>query len=124
VHGLIAHIYLAMGRLDEALIEAAKEPDLLMRDVALACAQHSAGDAAASETILADVIGAFAEIGAYQVAQIHAWRGEADLAFEWLERAHEQRDNGLDDLKLDTLLRPLHNDARWAAFLSKMRLAD
>ena len=25
------------------------------------------------------------------VASIHAWRGENDLAFEWLEKAYQQR---------------------------------
>ena len=124
VHGVIARIHLVMGGLDEALAEAALEPDEFTRDVALACAQHAAGDAVASDQALATVVDGFADFGAYQVAQIHAWRGEADRAFEWLERAYAQRDNGLCDMKLDTLLRTLHGDARWATFLSKMRLAD
>lgn len=49
-------------------------------------------------------------------------RGEADEAFQWLERAYAQRDPGLADLKSDPLLKNLLPDARYGAFLAKLRL--
>ncbi|GAC1329688.1 MAG: hypothetical protein NVSMB15_02410 [Steroidobacteraceae bacterium] len=30
----------------------------------------------------------FADIAAYEVAEVHAYRGETDAAMEWLERAY------------------------------------
>ena len=39
-----------------------------------------------------------------------------------LERAYKQRDGGLAEMKGDPLLRNLHGDPRWPAFLKKMRL--
>ena len=54
--------------------------------------------------------------------QIHAWRGERDLAFVWLERARIGRDAGLRYLKYDPLLRSLRGDPRWAALLQKLGL--
>ena len=54
----------------------------------------------------------------------HAYRGEADLAFEWLERAYAQRDSGLGEIVSSALLRGLHGDPRWQPFLRKLRLAD
>ena len=51
-------------------------------------------------------------------------RGEVDLALEWLERAYAQRDAGLSEMKSQPLLRSLHSDLRWGAFLRKMGLAD
>ena len=36
---------------------------------------------------------------AYQIAGVHAFRGETDLAFEWLKRAYGQRDNGVTWIK-------------------------
>ena len=59
---------------------------------------------------------------AYQIAEVHAWRGEADLAFEWLERARAQRDGGLSLVKVDPLLRNLSGDPRYTALLKKMNL--
>ena len=51
---------------------------------------------------------------AYQFAEIHAYRGEIDLAFEWLERAEATNDSGLTDAITNPLMRSLHDDPRWA----------
>ena len=61
---------------------------------------------------------------AYQAAEACAARGEADVAFEWLERAYAQRDPGLAYVKPDPLFRGLHADPRWHVFIAKMGLAD
>jgi hypothetical protein len=58
-----------------------------------------------------------------QMAEVYAYRREADLAVEWLERAYAQRDPGLSSIKSNTLLRNLHGDLRWQLFLEKMGLA-
>ncbi len=90
----------------------------------LALAYHAMGrqqeaDAKLTELIKIDHLGA-----AYQIAEVYAYRGEVDKAFEWLERAYRQRDGGLPDfLKLDRLLASLHDDPRWPVFLEKMGLA-
>ena len=47
-----------------------------------------------------------------------------DHAFEWLERARRQHDGGLPSLRLDLLLKNLHGDSRWNAFLQTVGLAD
>jgi len=61
---------------------------------------------------------------AYQVATVYAARNELELAFQWLERAYDQRDPGLSEMKCEPLLRALHADPRWEAFLRKMGLLD
>ena len=61
---------------------------------------------------------------AFLNAQAHAYCGNADMAFEWLERAYAQRNAGLAQLKVPPFLRNLHADARWQPFLKKMELAD
>ena len=59
---------------------------------------------------------------AYQIAEVYAMRGESDRAFEWLETARAQRDAGLSAIVGDPLLKNLHADPRYTAFLKKMRL--
>jgi len=59
---------------------------------------------------------------AFQVAEVYAFRGETDRAFEWLERAYAQRDGGLLQIKGNPLLKSVEHDPRYAAFLKKMRL--
>ncbi len=61
-------------------------------------------------------------IAAFQIAQIYAYRRETDYTFEWLERAYQQHDGGLAEMKGDPLLRNIENDPRYAAFLKKMKL--
>ena len=41
------------------------------------------------------------DTAAYQIAEVYAYRGEVDRAFEWLERAYAQRDSGLSQIKGD-----------------------
>ena len=57
-----------------------------------------------------------------QIAEVYAFRGESDKAFEWLERAYAQGDGGLSQMKGNPLLKSLERDLRYAAFLKKMRL--
>jgi hypothetical protein len=53
----------------------------------------------------------------------YAYRGETDLAFEWLERAYVQRDPGLGMMKVSRPFQKLRGDRRWQPFIEKMRLA-
>lgn len=48
--------------------------------------------------------------------------GEADKAFEWLERAYVQRDGAFPVMKGDPLLRNIEQDPRYNALLKKMKL--
>jgi TolB-like protein len=59
-----------------------------------------------------------------QAAEVHAWRGEKDQAFDWLERAYVHHDPGLADLKFDPMLAKLHGDPRFAAIVRKTGLPE
>lgn len=58
-------------------------------------------------------------VPAYAFAVVHAVLGEADAAFEWLDRAVEARDVTLWSLQTDPRLLPLHADPRFEALLSR-----
>jgi hypothetical protein len=61
---------------------------------------------------------------AFFVAEVYAFRGQKDPAFEWLDRAFVQRDNSLHELKGVWLLKNLEGDPRYQAFLRKMNLPE
>ena len=71
-----------------------------------------------------ELIATHADDAAYNIAEVYAARGETERAFEWLEWAYIQRDPGLSQMKPNPLLRALHADPRWGAFLRKMGLSD
>ena len=64
----------------------------------------------------------FGDVGAYQVAQVHAWRGEPEPALDWLDRAYRQRDPGLVQVKYDPLLGAVRASPRYRALLTRMGL--
>jgi TolB-like protein/DNA-binding winged helix-turn-helix (wHTH) protein/Tfp pilus assembly protein PilF len=88
----------------------------------IAMAEHALGHAQESQQARDKLVAKDAQDAAYQIAEVCAWRGEKDAAFDWLERAYKQHDGGLSDIKNDLLLAPLHGDPRFAAMLMKMRL--
>jgi hypothetical protein len=65
----------------------------------------------------------FANAAAYDIGAALAYRGEADAAVTWLERAYTQRDPGLLILKVDPLLRNIHTNPGYRLLLRKMNLA-
>ncbi|NCF73091.1 MAG: hypothetical protein GWP67_06265 [Gammaproteobacteria bacterium] len=60
----------------------------------------------------------------YQVAEMYAWQGNPDKAFEWLDTGFETRDGGMSYLLVDPWLESLHDDPRWRVLLTKMNLLE
>jgi TolB-like protein/Tfp pilus assembly protein PilF len=118
----VAILRLLEGNAAEALATARKIGIEAFRLTDVAAAEHSLGQAKESQQALDELIVKHAPDGAYQVAEAFAWRGEKDNAFEWLERAYQQRDGGLSEVKVDLLLDRLRGDPRFKAFLKKMNL--
>ena len=108
------------GRGEEGLVEAMREPYEVFRLWALAMIQHALGHPTESSQALGKLIETFREVAPFQVAEVNGNRGEADAAFEWLERAYAARDPGLSEAKISPELRSLHGDPRWAALVRKL----
>ena len=101
---------------------AESEPEGAWRDFALALAAQIGPDRAAADRSLDDVTSRYAQGWAFQVAQVHAVRGEPDAMFEWLERAWKARDPGMQSLLYDALLLRYKDDPRYAALAKKVGL--
>jgi adenylate cyclase len=123
-HAGIGHAYLLEGKFEEAAGAAQKDAAAWARLLIVSCARWGQKRFPESDAALAELIATDAETAAYQIAEAYAYRNDKDHAFEWLERAHRQRDAGLPGLRADTLLPNLRDDPRWEAFLRKMGLAD
>jgi TolB-like protein/Tfp pilus assembly protein PilF len=107
----------AVGRLDEALAEAAREPDPVFRLWALGVVCAGAGRTAEADRHLAELVEDYAVDGAYQIATLYARRGDADEAFRWLERARVELDGGIMEARAAPEFRFMHDDPRWAALM-------
>jgi TolB-like protein/Tfp pilus assembly protein PilF len=121
-HYYLGRILLERGDARGALAAIEQEPSPMWRLTGLALVQHALGNRAASDAAVAE-LRKIDPVGiAYQFAEIHAYRGEIDAAFEWLERAEATHDSGLSDAITNPVMRNLHADPRWAAFLARLRL--
>jgi TolB-like protein/Tfp pilus assembly protein PilF len=121
-HYGIGRALLLQGKTDAALREMQQETEEIWRLSGLPLAFHALGRSGESDAALAVLKSNYAGEAAYQIAEAHAFRGEADLAFEWLERAYDQRDGGVSEIKGDRFLRLLADDPRYKAFLKKLKL--
>jgi len=125
IHGyfILGKSRLAQKRPDDALA-AFQRMGGVMRLLGSALAQFARGKQHESDDALRELIKQHTDDGAFQIAEACAYRREADLAFEWLERAYKQHAVELCQVRWDPLLRNLHGDARWQAFVERMGLAD
>ena len=122
VHVLLAIIAIKRGDATGALREAKQEPDPAWKAYALALAQYARGNAAAADAALNSLIADHSEDSPFQIATVYASRGEANQAFEWLDRALAARDPGVTELLFNPFLSALKNDPRFAAFCRKIGL--
>jgi serine/threonine-protein kinase len=121
-HNRIGCVYLAKGQPDSALAEMEQETEPFWQMYGLALVYHALGRNKEADDALSKIIEENQNDSAYQIAEIYAYRGETDRAFEWLGRAYQQRDGGLSEMKGDPLLRNIEKDPRYAAFMKKMKL--
>jgi serine/threonine protein kinase/TolB-like protein/Tfp pilus assembly protein PilF len=117
-------LQLLEGQAKEALATFRKIDNEGFRLSSVAMAEHSLGHTKESQQALEQLIAQHATEASFQIAEIYAWRGEKDQAFEWLEHAYRQRDGGLSDIKTDPPLAGLRSDPRYRALLRKMNLPE
>jgi adenylate cyclase len=107
---------------ETALREAQLEPNDGYRRFELALAYYARGDRASAEAALADMVANDRNLLAYQIAEVYAWRGETDKAFEWLQISYDNHDTGLLSLLIDPLMRGLRGDPRYKIMVEKVGL--
>ena len=81
--------------------------------------RHALGKRSESDAALAELIRKYEREMAYNIAYVLAFRGEADRAFEWLDK---ERKNGgtFAEIVVDPLFANLHDDPRWLPFLRRI----
>jgi TolB-like protein len=121
-HRWLVFVAIQRGNGEAALHEARLEPNEGYRHFELALAHYARGNRPAGDAALADLIAKDRDFLAYQIAEVYAWRGEKDKAFEWLEIALDNHDTGMLSLLIDPLMRGLRHDARYNDLVAKIDL--
>jgi tetratricopeptide (TPR) repeat protein len=120
----LASLQLLEGNATEALTTFRQVSDGEVRLWGIARAEHTLGHAKESQQALDQFIANRGNAKTYDIAEIYAWRGEKDKAFEWLDRAYQQRSSDLYGFRSNSVFASLRGDARFAALLRKMNLPE
>jgi len=121
-HYLLGCAYLLKEEPNQALAEMEREPTESYRMYGLPLAYYAMGQKAEADLALKDCIAKYHDIGAYNIAQIYAYYGDNNRAFEWLEKAYTMRDGSLPYIKGDPFLKNIERDRRYNSFMKKMNL--
>jgi TolB-like protein/Tfp pilus assembly protein PilF len=103
-----------------ALAEIEQETSEIYKMIGLPMAYHALGRKADSDAALAALIAKYEKEAPSNIASVYAYRGEADKAVEWLDKAVEYGDGGLGEIVTDSLFDNINDDPRWLAFLRKI----
>ena len=122
---IVAHYVIALALLEKndpqaALAEIQAEPSDTWREIGLPFVYHALGKKKESDEALATLIARRERSSAFNIASAFAFRGEADHAFEWLDKAFAYHDSGMSFAPFEPLLKNLHSDPRWLPFLRKV----
>jgi tetratricopeptide (TPR) repeat protein len=117
-------VFVAIQRGDgeAALREAQLEPNEGYRRFELALAHYTRGERRAADETLAELLAKDKDFLAYQIAEVYAWRGETDKAFEWLQVSLANHDTGTLSTFINPFMRGLRHDARYKSLLTKIGL--
>jgi len=125
--GLHQHLYfveidLLRGDAAAALRHAQMEQAGIWRDLETALALQAQPDRAAANAALREFAAKNAKGGAFQVAELYAYRKEPEAMFEWLDRAVSTNDSGLAHLMSAPFLAPYRTDSRFIALCRKLKI--
>jgi DNA-binding winged helix-turn-helix (wHTH) protein/Tfp pilus assembly protein PilF len=123
---LLGKVYTQQGKHDQALETLRHALSLSPADhvtlSTLARTQAVAGKVKEARRTLAELktLAARRYLSSGSIALIHASLGETDVAFEWLEKAFENRDIEMVWLKVDPVFDPLRSDSRFADLVKRV----
>ncbi len=127
-HFWLAQAYEQKGMFQEAISEFQKAVTLSKNSTytvtSLAHAFAVSGDKLKAKELLNQLKELSKEryVSAYEIAEIYVGLGEKNLAFDWLQKAIDERSRALVFLKVEPRLDSIRSDPRFNALLKKMNL--
>jgi TolB-like protein/lipoprotein NlpI len=108
------------GKPQAALNTFAREPDEEYQVKGAAMALHALDRHEESQTKLAELSERWGRDWPTEVAHVHAYMGNVEAAFQWLDKAIEQNEEGLAEQFQMPYYESLHDDSRWGVFLERV----
>ena len=110
--------YLLQGDVDNARAAFSREDDDEYRVKGEALVAHALGQEDAYRSKLGELAERWGDQWPSEVAHVLAWTGDAEGAFEWLQKSITEEEGAFNPV--EPLLGPLHADPRWQAMLERI----
>jgi tetratricopeptide (TPR) repeat protein len=119
-HAQLGTALMLKGDATGALAEVEQEKSESDRLIGLPMVYCALGRKADADAALNALIAKYEKDCAYNIAFVYAFCGDADKAFEWLDKAIAYQDAGLSEILTENLFDKIHSDPRWLPFLGKI----
>ena len=119
-HTYLSRILVLQGRLDEAATVAELEPSERYRLVARGLVLAARGNRPGMERVIRELVEKFPDAMNFYIAEVYGQAGDNDRAFEWMERARQQRDTALCWIIGGPAMKTISMDPRWPELLRKL----
>jgi tetratricopeptide (TPR) repeat protein len=124
INGRIGQAYLFAGDHDQAADYFAREPVDWAREFGEILLLTRTAEPAAWRAAAERYAEKWGTANSAQLAEIYAFGGDADRAFEWIATAEEVHDPGIIWLKSLPAFEPVRDDPRWNDQLARLGLAE
>lgn len=125
-HVILGLVYEQQGRYNEAIAELQKNRELGGSDQrgSIGYVYAISGQRGEAQKLLAQLQeeSKHKYVSPYHIAKIYEGLGEKDQAFAWLEKAYEERDSNIVNLKMDPEFDSLRSEPRFADLLRRVGL--
>jgi TolB-like protein/Flp pilus assembly protein TadD len=122
-HMQLAMAMLLKGDAAGARVEIEQETSDVWRMISLPLVHCALGRKAEADEAFAALIAKYEKDAPFNIAHDYAFCGNADKAFEWLDKALVDKDPGLSEIAAENLFAKIHSDPRWLPFLRKIGMA-
>jgi TolB-like protein/Tfp pilus assembly protein PilF len=119
-HAQLGMALMQKGDATAALAEMEQEKSEVHRMIGLPMAYCALGRKADADAALNALIAKYEKDAPSNIAYVYAFCGDADKAFQWLDKAVTYQDPGLSEIVSENLFDKIHSDPRWLPFLRKI----
>ena len=117
-------VLLAQGKKEEALEEFKQEKHEFFSPYGMNFILYAMGSESKSKDVFKEFLEKFSLTDPANTADLYAFRGDYDRAFEYLNKAFEFKDPVLIEALSYPAFKPMYKDPRWKTFIKKIDLPE
>jgi adenylate cyclase len=124
LHYMKGQVLLAQGKKEEALKEFKQETHEFFSSYGMNFILYAMRGESNSKVVFNEFLKKFSQTDPANTADLYAFRGDYEKAFEYLNKAFDIKDSVLMEALSYPSFKPMYKDPRWRAFIKKIDLPE